>query len=279
MDCYFDRIRMQTKFPALTLICLILFACTNAQNTSIQYFASEVEIVLPQYWKIFAVTDKIILLHGHVKEDGERYSTLFRSENGGEDWVESYRPVVPASEKMKYYGGYSNLGVMDNFEFSFLDSGSGWIISNWGAATYGAVAITIEYTSDFGKNWKRLSEIVPSPQYQFLQASFSDEKHGQIDILYENTLNDRIAYFTTQDGGVTWKETGSLSLRETFWNGNKVDYYKAVDAYIQHSYPKSPYETSFGRYFWKIDFQEDPAQIFIHEKSTSNSWKIIAVFP
>lgn len=270
---------MQAKFPALALICLILFACTNAQNTSIQYFGSDVEVIHPELWKIYAVTDKIILLQGYVKEDGEIFATLFKSEDSGESWVEYYRPLVPASEKMNKYGGYAYLGIMDNFEFSFLDSGSGWLISNWGAATYGAVAMTIEYTSDFGKTWKRLSEIIPSPQYQFLRASFSDESHGQIDILYENTLNDRIAYFTTQDGGSTWKETGGLSLRETFWNENKVDYYKAIDAYIQHNYPKSQHETSFGRYFWKIDFQEDPSQIFIHKKSINNSWERIAVFP
>lgn len=278
MKWSFSRKNMQIRFFVFAIVSMVLFTCTPNSQT-IEYLNNAEEMVHPELWKIYAATENIIFLHGHLKENSKTISTLFISENGGGNWKEVYRPLTPTSEKMSEFGGIDNIGISDSFEFSFLASGSGWLISNWGAYTYGAVAITIEHTSDFGKTWVRLSEITPSPQYEFLQASFSDEKHGQISILYENTLNDRIAFFTTMDGGITWVETGSLNLREAFWDGNNLHYYNAIEAYVNHYYFKHPHTTSFNNYLWKLDYQENPSRIFIQKSSSGNSWDTIATFP
>jgi hypothetical protein len=243
---------------------------TPVEHSSIKYLA-DAELSSPQRWQIYAVTDQILLLQGYKIVNGEIVFTLFRSENSGRDWVEVYAPPKPKGFQVPDNDLFSG----GEFKFSFLDDGSGWLISSWVWDSEGLIGLSADFTNDFGRTWSRLTEITPPANFDLLRASFIDKRHGEIDLV----CDDRIAFFTTIDGGITWSETGSYSLYKSLWTGDKQDYLYSINRYIDHNYPDTPMITNYGSDYWRIIYQMDPFQISIQQRYSNGGWQTIRKFP
>jgi len=126
-------------------------------------------------------------------------SVLLRSADGGQSWQEVMEPVAGSS----------------TIFMDFVDENEGWALALW--TVEGAGPMTLYHTTDSGLTWATLGEVPKSVWYGYpLAMNFSDHLYGQIDVIYDagEPVTNRIAYLTTQDGGVSWRETDHLPLGE-----------------------------------------------------------------
>jgi photosystem II stability/assembly factor-like uncharacterized protein len=96
--------------------------------------------------------------------------------------------------------------------FQILESGMGWALTQ--VKNEGIGPITLFQTTDFGKSWRKLSEIPKNTNLAFPTLMyFANENYGQLDIIYpyERPGEGYIVHLSTYDGGKTWKETGRYS--------------------------------------------------------------------
>jgi len=215
-----------------------------------------------QLWRIQAVDQTSVFLLGQAIDQNEVISSvLLRSDNGGVNWSEVLRPRPKTTD-------LSVAGI----HLTFLKGGMGWAVGAWEMPTWGEVSITTYQTKDYGHTWTTLSNtILPKAgsASTFLKMSFSDEIHGQIDVLIENSQNDRFAYLTTRDGGMTWKETGSLLLESTFAfsAADKEAFLTAKHRYIEHNYTSNALEsTGVDESRWKLELSENTSQAIIKRR-------------
>jgi hypothetical protein len=208
---------------------------------------------------IYAINKDIVFLLGGLRVPaGTSQSTLLRSEDGGEHWVEVMKPI-PANNIL---------------QVEFMDDGIGWALAMW--TVEGAGDITLYHTTDYGETWQEWANVPKRQWYGYpIKMSFSDKKHGQIDMVYDEGLPDtnRIAYITTVDGGVTWQENGSLTLNAfKSPEDDKGDYFEVVSAYIRKNSKDYSQSVGFDGSLWKVDVEESADQIIVRKRVETGNW-------
>jgi hypothetical protein len=215
---------------------------------------------------IYAFNKDIVFLLGNLGvSTGTAQSSLLRSTDGGQHWV----------EVMKAIPGNNLLGL------ELTDKGTGWALVMW--TVEGPGEITLFHTVDYGENWQEWSKVPKRDWYGYpIRMSFSDEKHGQIDIVYDEGLPDtnRIAYLTTSDSGLTWEESGSLPLNVfKSANDDKGDFFDAVYSYIRKNSMNYSQSIGYDGSLWKVDNRGNPAQITISKRFETGDWIITSILP
>lgn len=142
---------------------------------------------------IYAINQKVAFMFGSFtsKNGDDVRSVLFRTENGGQNWVE----------------------VMQPFTFSevshvlFVQNGLGWASIALNAE--GLAGTNYWHTSDYGKTWEELPNTATGMGEDVLGIRFFDPLHGQRKLfdLTGNPNTDGLVIETTDDGGHTWDES------------------------------------------------------------------------
>ncbi len=166
---------------------------------------------------ICGVNENLAFLFGNMLGlDGEpqpMQSTLLRSDDGGMHWNEVMSPLNDSTI----------------YRFTMLASGKGWaLIGNLSDKPY---KYSLYQTIGYGLTWKQISNIpLSSTEYPIvLQMIFSDELHGQIDMLYGETIRKYLETLTTNDGGESWKQANIYNPGfDVITNSTILDSYRAL---------------------------------------------------
>jgi hypothetical protein len=211
---------------------------------------------------IFAITKDIVFLFGGIGDpSGGQQSTLLRSEDGGRHWLEVVNPQKGS----------------DVIDFQMLDTGEGWALIMW--VVEGPGAPILFHTKDFGETWTQLSQ-VPKPEWYAYPVNmvFFDGQHGQMEMNVVGGLNDRLAFMTTFDGGLSWEETGSYTPP---FDDYEVRY-SAIIALSQVNRKDSVESTSLDYSTrWKVETTDESIIIYrqLHENFSWSNWEIVNKLP
>lgn len=190
------------------------------------------------------------------------WSDILHTTDGGQNWEFQVRPPCTG----------------DLNDVFFLDQNNGWIVG-W----YKIILKTV----DGGQTWIKISNQLPNETI-YNSVKFFDENNG---ILCGNKVNVGGIIMITNDGGLTWNETGpnpssdflSLDINnqgEVFVCGADGKLFKSVDMGITWTDKSLDNE-----YFYDLEFGEDETAYIIDHwniyKTTDNceSWSIYKSIP
>jgi photosystem II stability/assembly factor-like uncharacterized protein len=122
--------------------------------------------------------------------------TVLRTVDGGKTWSVM---IVPGAEKLDFRGIHA------------FDDRTAVIMSS-GKAEDGQAHIY--RTTDAGKIWKQVYE-QKTPGVFFDAIAFWDQRHG---IVLSDPVDNHFALFTTDDGGMTWKQVPASALPQSLPN-------------------------------------------------------------
>jgi hypothetical protein len=208
---------------------------------------------------IFALNKDIIFLLGNLGTQ----STLLRSNDAGKNWIEIMEPIKGSS-------------VTD---FQMLPTGEGWVTVMWFWESPGNTSLF--YTTNFGDTWELIYDF-PKPSVDTVLANlaFFDEDNGQVLMLVTNSLNDRIAFLTTTDGGKSWQETSSYVPP---FEDKRVFLESLTEIYYEN---KKDYSQSWGLDYsshWKIETTDAKLNVYrqlVNPESNSwNDWELMNSLP
>ncbi len=149
---------------------------------------------------IYALDKGVAFLYGGLTVPVDmRHSVLLRTEDGGKHWVEVMNPEDGS----------------DVLQVVFGNGGGGWALVMW--TVEGPGAPLLYHTQDYGRTWTKLSDVPKWVWYGWpIRMKFFDSMHGQITIVYDAGLSEtnRIAFLSTSDGGLTWRETSSIPITD-----------------------------------------------------------------
>lgn len=196
---------------------------------------------------IFAINKDVAFLFGKL----DTQSTLLKSNDGGEHWVEVMKPVAGSS-------------VID---FQMLETGEGWALILFFMQRPGNIYLF--HTSDFGNTWKQIYENSNllgdnAPANMF----FIDSTQGQMLMYTSNSSSNRLDFLTTTDGGINWKESGSYSPP---FDDSKTRYESAKELYYENL---KDFSQSWGLDYvshWKIETINKDI-IISRQLANNNSW-------
>lgn len=200
---------------------------------------------------ILAMDGDVAFLFGSLGAPaGDLGSVLMRTGDGGSSWSEVMRPV-------------SGSVVQD---VKFADDGRGWALVRW--TVEGPGEVILYRTTDAGRTWEKLSDVPKSRWNGYPSGmSFSDASNGQVDMIYEGGPRsaDRVAFLTTHDGGLTWKETRSVPL----------------DVYHQEHSRDAHQSAGRDGSLWKLESGDGNAsQAVVSRRPTKESgWSVVSVIP
>lgn len=179
-------------------------------------------------------------------------SLLLRSEDGGRSWGEVMTPVTGS----------------DVIRLFFLNKQTGWTLL--GQTSEGPGPLYLYKTRDSGKSWEKVSRI-PKRHYTGWPKGFGfiDERNGRIEMLYEGAApTDGFAIMSTSDGGITWRETRSLSLDEY-----REKYEKDSEE------PSTDYVTARDGSQWKLQKQPNGQVSILRRRRSGGEWDIVSTLP
>jgi hypothetical protein len=195
---------------------------------------------------IFAVDESLVFLFGSIGEfsDYPLQSTILRSEDGGQHWIEVMKPEQ----------------ISRVIDFQMLESGNGWALTQVRDEAVGK--ITLFHTTDLGMSWEKLSEIPKDTLLGFPTLMyFGNDAEGQIDIVYPYEMPaGYISHLSSYDGGKSWKETGRYSPPFE-------DYITQSNITNAYQYHIEDYHESLSldrRSLWKVESTND--EIIISRK-------------
>lgn len=134
-----------------------------------------------------ATKDSINDIYFRNKDDGYLLagSSIFQSNNGGQDWQEIRR----------YFASDFGGATPELYSIRFSGKKRGWVVGSISKDDVVVDSLVI-YTNDGGKSWLR--QRVPTKQ-ELIHLAFADEKRGWIVGVGGTILH-------TDDGGETWSE-------------------------------------------------------------------------
>ena len=156
---------------------------------------------------IYALSEDVIFLYGQLFAGQVGRSVLLRSTNGGKNWREIMVPIRGSAVH----------------HLTFTADGYGWALVGW--TIEGPGPLDLYGTDDYGEHWQHLSFLGNQPiPFGIMRDSQLD---GEIKIahLTGNPFSDRLALYSTNQGGREWDETSSVLI----WPDFDADTEPAID--------------------------------------------------
>jgi photosystem II stability/assembly factor-like uncharacterized protein len=210
---------------------------------------------------VYALNQNDVFLFGAISDSAgsSAQSILLRSGDGGKHWTEVMHPVRGS----------------DVIDFQMFESGEGWTLVMW--TVEGPGTVLLFHTKDFGQTWEQIAEIQKPEWFAFPSGmKFFDNMQGLIKMCVAGGLHDRLAFFTTADGGATWKETGSYV--PPFDDGRE----KANAIYSLCSWKEKDFSTSLMYDSqWKLESVGHNSILSrqLQRDYLWGAWEIIGTFP
>ncbi len=267
---------MTKKFPYLFLIIIFLVSCGPVTPVIPEATPEPIIKFLPPNFLlgnandygvylsvgIFAINKDIAFLLGGIGEPSSgQQSTLLRSEDGGRHWLEVMNPQKGSS-------------VVD---FQMLETGEGWALVMW--TVEGPGTPILFHTTDNGLTWTKLSE-VPKPDGFGVPAGmiFFDHKNGQMIMSVVGGLHDRLAFITTTDGGLSWKETGSYIPPFDDYRLRASAITELYTANLKNFTQSTSLDNSSQ---WKVELVDKSIIIYrqLFENYSWSKWEILSTLP
>lgn len=178
---------------------------------------------------IYAINNKIAFLFGSfASRVGNVRSALFRTEDGGQHWLEVMVPIT---------SGEAN-------HVLFVQDGIGW--ASIALTPEGLAGTNYWRSSDYGKSWEKIPNVATGRENNVLGIRFFDSLHGQR-IIFDGVgipKTDGLVIQTTNDSGYTWAE--SLRIHTSGIQESQ----KIIAAYADSDGGR--YGSHWGRCKWNI---------------------------